>query len=44
MGINDHEPTLLYHQMAADIESIDAEDYTVDRAGPREYIRMLPKK
>ncbi|WP_058828779.1 DUF2249 domain-containing protein [Haloferax sp. Q22] len=42
--INDHAPTPLYHQMAAEVESFDAEGYTVDRVGPREFIATLPKK
>ncbi|WP_436931415.1 DUF2249 domain-containing protein [Halosimplex halobium] len=42
--VNDHEPTPLYHQMAAEIEDFDAEGYTVDRVGPNEFIATLPKK
>lgn len=42
--INDHEPTPLYHQMSAEIESFDAEGYTVDHIGPGEFIATLPKK
>jgi uncharacterized protein (DUF2249 family) len=42
--VNDHEPKPLYHQMAAEVESFDAEGYTVDRIGPNEFIATLPKK
>ncbi|WP_123537521.1 DUF2249 domain-containing protein [Halosimplex salinum] len=42
--INDHEPTPLYHQMSAEIDSFDADGYTVDRVGPNEFIATLPKK
>lgn len=42
--VNDHEPTPLYHQMAAEVESFDAEGYTVDRVGPNEFIATLPKE
>jgi uncharacterized protein (DUF2249 family) len=42
--VNDHEPTPLYHQMAAEVDSFDAEGYTVDRVGPNEFIATLPKK
>lgn len=42
--VNDHEPTPLYHQMAAEVESFDAEGYSVDCVGPKEFIAMLPKK
>jgi uncharacterized protein (DUF2249 family) len=44
MIVNDHEPTPLYHQMAAERQSFDAEGYTVDRVGPNEFIATLPKK
>jgi uncharacterized protein (DUF2249 family) len=42
--VNDHEPTPLYHQMSAEIESFDAEGYTVDRIGPNEFVATLPKQ
>jgi len=41
--INDHEPTPLYHQMAAEVDSFDADGYVVDRIGPNEYVATLPK-
>ncbi|MFB6195647.1 MAG: DUF2249 domain-containing protein [Haloplanus sp.] len=42
--INDHEPTPLYHQMAAEVDSFDADGYTVDQVGPNEFVATLPKK
>jgi len=42
--VNDHDPNPLYHQMTAEIESFDAEAYTVDRVGPNEFIATLPKQ
>lgn len=42
--VNDHAPTPLYHQMRAEIDSFDAENYEVDRVGPREFIATLPKE
>jgi uncharacterized protein (DUF2249 family) len=42
--VNDHEPTPLYHQLAAAVDSFDAEGYAVDRVGPNEFIATLPKK
>jgi uncharacterized protein (DUF2249 family) len=42
--VNDHEPTPLYHQMSAEVDAFDAENYTVDRVGPAEFIATLPKK
>lgn len=42
--VNDNEPTPLYHQMAAEVDTFDATGYTVDRVGPNEFIATLPKK
>lgn len=42
--VNDHEPTPLYHQMAAEVEDFDADGYTVERVGPREFVATLPKE
>ncbi|MFB6142659.1 MAG: DUF2249 domain-containing protein [Halorientalis sp.] len=42
--VNDHEPTPLYHQMAAEVEAFDAEGYTVDRVGLNEFVATLPRK
>jgi len=42
--VNDHAPTPLYHQMNAEVDAFDAENYTVDQVGPQEYIATLPKK
>lgn len=42
--VNDHEPTPLYHQLVAEVESFDADGYAVDRVGPREFVVELPKK
>lgn len=42
--VNDHEPRPLYHQMVAEVESFDADGYTVDRVGPNEFVATLPKQ
>jgi len=42
--VNDHEPTPLYHQMAAEVAAFDADGYAVERAGPREFVATLPKE
>lgn len=42
--VNDHDPQPLYHQMAAEVEAFDAENYTVDRVGPNEFVATLPKE
>jgi uncharacterized protein (DUF2249 family) len=41
--VNDHEPMPLYHQLAAEFEAFDAEEYTVDRIGPNQFVATLPK-
>ncbi|GAB3320619.1 DUF2249 domain-containing protein [Haloplanus rallus] len=42
--VNDHAPTPLYHQMNAEVDSFDAEGYTVDRVGQNEFVARLPKE
>jgi len=42
--VNDHEPAPLFYQMKAEVESFDADGYTVDRVGPDEFVATLPKK
>lgn len=42
--VNDHAPTPLYHQMVAEVDSFDADGYTVERVGPNEFRATLPKK
>lgn len=42
--VNDHNPEPLYYQMAAEVESFDADGYSVDRVGSNEFVAVLPKK
>lgn len=42
--INDHDPKPLYYQMLAEVDSFDADGYTVDRIGPDEFIATLRKE
>lgn len=42
--VNDHDPEPLYRQMAIEISEFDAEGYTVDRVGVREFVATLPKE
>ena len=42
--VNDHEPTPLFYQMEAEIDDFDAEGYTVEARGEREFVATLPKK
>lgn len=41
--VNDHEPTPLYHQMAAEVADFDADGYEIEQVGPREFVATLPK-
>ncbi|MFW5905720.1 MAG: DUF2249 domain-containing protein [archaeon] len=41
--INDHDPKLLYYQMAAEVESFDDEGYSVDHVGQNDFVATLPK-
>ena len=42
--INDHEPKPLFYEMRAEVETFDADGYTVDHRGPEEYVATFPKK
>lgn len=42
--VNDHDPKPLFYEMSAEVESFDAENYTVDEVGPEEFVATLPKK
>ena len=42
--INDHEPKPLFYEMQAEVETFDADGYTVDHRGPEEYVATFPKK
>lgn len=42
--VNDHDPKPLYYQMDAEVESFDAEGYSVEKVGPGEFVATLPKK
>lgn len=41
--VNDHEPRPLFYQMRAEIDTFDAESYTVEQRGPDEFVAQLPK-
>jgi len=41
--VNDHDPKPLYHQLVAEVESFEADAYTVDRIGPDEFVATLHK-
>lgn len=42
--INDHEPAPLYYQMVAEVDSFDADGYSVEQRGPDEFVATLPRK
>lgn len=42
--INDHEPKPLFYEMRAEVESFDAENYSVEQRDEQEFVATLPKK
>jgi len=42
--VNDHEPQPLFYQMQAEVESFDADNYSVEERGPDEFVARFPKK
>lgn len=42
--VNDHEPKPLFYEMQAEVESFDADRYTVEQRGTNEFVAHLPKK
>jgi uncharacterized protein (DUF2249 family) len=42
--VNDHDPKPLFYEFQAEVESFDADAYTVDRVADDEFIATLPKK
>jgi len=42
--VNDHEPTPLYYEFEAEVESFDAEGYTVEQRDERTFVAELPKE
>ncbi|WP_435146353.1 DUF2249 domain-containing protein [Halobaculum sp. P14] len=42
--INDHEPKPLFYEMQAEVESFDAEGYTVEQRSPNEFVATFPKQ
>ena len=41
--VNDHEPKPLFYEFQAEVENFDADNYSVDRVGPNEFVAVLPK-
>ncbi len=42
--VNDHEPTPLYYEFKAEVESFDAEEYTVEQRDEQTFVAELPKE
>ncbi|SFG92681.1 Uncharacterized conserved protein [Halopelagius inordinatus] len=42
--VNDHEPKPLFYEMQAEVESFDADGYTVERRDDEKYVATFPKK
>lgn len=41
--VNDHEPRPLFYQMQAEVDAFDADGYSVEENGPKEYVATFPK-
>lgn len=42
--VNDHDPQPLFYEFQAEVERFDAENYSVERRGPEEFVAELPKR
>lgn len=42
--VNDHDPKPLFYEMRAEVESFDADGYSVERRGEAEFVADLPKR
>jgi uncharacterized protein (DUF2249 family) len=42
--VNDHEPRPLFYEFQAEVETFDADGYSVERRGPEEFVAVLPKE
>lgn len=42
--VNDHEPKPLFYEMRAEIDSFDADGYTVEQRDDEKYVATFPKK
>ena len=40
--VNDHDPKPLFYEFEAGVDSFDADGYTVERRGPKEFVADLP--
>jgi uncharacterized protein (DUF2249 family) len=41
---NDHDPSPLFYEFSAEVDSFDADGYAVEQRGPEEFVAHLPKK
>ncbi|GAB7012830.1 DUF2249 domain-containing protein [Halolamina salina] len=42
--VNDHEPKPLFYEMQAEVESFDADGYSVEQRDDDEYVARFPKQ
>jgi uncharacterized protein (DUF2249 family) len=42
--INDHEPKPLFYEMQAEVDTFDADGYTVEHRDADEYVAEFPKR
>lgn len=42
--VNDHEPKPLFYEMQAEVDSFDADGYTVEQRSEEKYVATFPKE
>ncbi|MFT4923312.1 MAG: hypothetical protein ACI8XM_002538 [Haloarculaceae archaeon] len=42
--VNDHEPKPLFYEMRAEVESFDADGYSVEKEDEQKFVADLPKQ
>jgi uncharacterized protein (DUF2249 family) len=42
--VNDHDPKPLFYEMQAEVDSFDADGYTVERRDDDEFVATFPKE
>ena len=41
--VNDHDPKPLFYEMQAEVETFDADGYSLERRGPGEFVASFTK-
>lgn len=42
--VNDHEPRPLFYEMRAEVDTFDADNYSVEQRGENEFVATFPKQ